>query len=208
MIRKAEKMGVEVREVPFDDALIIGIAEINNETPVRQGMKYWHYGDSLETVRMKNGSFLDRSVFLGVFFEGALIGYAKLVSDKKGRQAGLMQILSMIRHRDKAPNNMIIAQAVRSCEQRGIPYLWYSNFSFGNKQQDTLSDFKQNNGFHKVVLPRYYVPINHLGRVALQLRLHYGLKDILPRTFLENARKLLAGSQVREPERTALSARG
>jgi hypothetical protein len=37
-----------------------------------------------------------------------------------------MHILSMIRHREKAPTNALIAQAVRSCAERGIPYLWYA----------------------------------------------------------------------------------
>src|SRR5687768_17279465 len=37
MIRRAEKSGVTVRAVPFDDALVKGIWEIYNETPVRQG---------------------------------------------------------------------------------------------------------------------------------------------------------------------------
>src|SRR5688572_26521532 len=113
-LRKSEKIGVQVREVPFDDALIAGIAKINNECPIRQGRQFPHYGDSLETVRRKNGSFPGRSVFIGVFFEGDLIGYAKLVTDEDKGQAGLMQILSMISHRDKAPNNLLIAQAVRS----------------------------------------------------------------------------------------------
>src|SRR5882724_7484920 len=138
-IRKAEESGLTVREVPFDDALIRGIAAINDETPVRQGMRYWHYKDDLETVRKKNGTFLSRSVFLGVFFEENLIGYAKLVSDEGQGQAGLMQILSMICHRDKAPTNLLMAQAVRSCADRSIPYLWYANFSYGKKQKDSLS---------------------------------------------------------------------
>src|SRR5947209_119024 len=37
MIRKAEKHGVIVREVSFDDALVRGIWEIDNECPIRQG---------------------------------------------------------------------------------------------------------------------------------------------------------------------------
>jgi len=190
MLRKAEKVGVTVREVPFDDALIAGIAEINNESPVRQGMRYWHYKDDLETVRRKNGTFLDRSVFIGVFFNEELIGYGKLVRDDTGNQAGLMQILSMIRHRDKAPNNMIIAQAVRSCAERGIPNLWYANFSYGKKQQDSLSDFKQNNGLLRIEVPRYYVPLTAFGRAVLQLRLHHGVKQLLPSKIVEYARKV------------------
>ena len=44
-----------------------------------------------------------------------------------------MQIVSMVGHQDKAPTNALIAQAVRSCAERGIPYLWYANMSYGKK---------------------------------------------------------------------------
>ena len=74
-----------------------------------------------------------------------------------------MQIISMIRHRDKAPTNALVAQAVRSCAERGIAYLWYANFSYGKKQPDSLADFKRHNGFQKVELPRYYIPLTFAG---------------------------------------------
>src|SRR2546428_9025379 len=51
MVRKAEKKGVEVREVPFDDTLVKGIAGLYNECPMRQGKPFWHYGKDLPTVR-------------------------------------------------------------------------------------------------------------------------------------------------------------
>src|SRR5262249_41788559 len=145
MIRRAETKGVVVREVAFDDDLVKGISKIYDEVPVRQGRSFWHYGKALSAVRAENGTFLDRSVFLGAFHDGELVGFAKLVSDEAHTQAGLMQILSMIRHRDKSPTNALIAQAVRSCADRGIPFLVYANFSYGNKQRDSLSDFKQHN---------------------------------------------------------------
>jgi len=200
-LRKAEKIGVKVREVPFDDSLIAGIAAINNECPIRQGRRFPHYGDALETVRRKNGTFVERSVFIGVFFEDALIGYAKLVTDEAGGQAGLMQILSMVRHRDKAPNNLIIAQAVRSCAERKIPYLWYANFAYGKKQRDSLSDFKKENGFQRIDLPRYYVPCSRLGQVALHLGLHRGFREYVPKALLEKARKIRNSWYARQTER-------
>src|SRR6266478_2856989 len=55
MVRKAEKKGVEVREVPFDDTLVEGIWTIYNECPVRQGKPFVHYGKDIETVRKGAG---------------------------------------------------------------------------------------------------------------------------------------------------------
>jgi len=180
MVRKTERDGIVVREVPFDDPLIRGICAINNETPIRQSRRFPHYGEDLETVRKISATFLDRSVFIGAFFEGKLIGFAKLVTDEQRTQAGLMHILSTIQHRDKAPTNALIAQAVRSCVERRIQYLWYVNFSYGKKQHDSLAEFKRRNGFQKVEIPRYYVPLTVAGRVALRLGLHHRMIDWVP----------------------------
>ena len=43
-VRKSEKNGVVVREVPFDDDLLRGIQGVYNSTPVRQGKRFKHYG--------------------------------------------------------------------------------------------------------------------------------------------------------------------
>jgi hypothetical protein len=190
MVRRAEKKGVAVREVPFDDVLVQGISAIYNESPIRQGKPFWHYGKDLETVRKENGTFLDRSVFIGAFLGGSLIGFAKLVSDEVRGQAGLMQIISMIQHRDKASANALIAQSVRSCAERRIPYLVYAKFSYGKKQRDSLSDFKRYNGFQRMELPRYYIPLTLAGQAALRLGLHRGLVDHIPESVLARLREI------------------
>jgi hypothetical protein len=189
MIRKAAKNGVVVREVQFDDALIRGIQTIYSESPIRQGKRFWHYKKDIETLRRMKATFLDRSIFIGAFLEGNLIGFIKLVTDESGTQAGLMHIVSMIRHRDKAPTNALIAQAVRSCAERGIAHLWYANFSYGKKQRDSLTDFKRHNGFQKIELPRYYVPFTIVGRIALRLGLHHSKADWIPEPIAAIYRK-------------------
>ncbi len=190
MVRRAEKSGVTVHEVQFDDGLIKGISEIYNECQTRQGRRFPHYQKDLETVRRENGTFLDHSVFLGAYLGDALIGFAKIVSDEDRQQAGLMQIISMKCHRDKAPTNALIAQAVRSCAAREIPCLFYSHFAYGKKQRDSLSDFKQHNGFLRVDLPRYYIPLTYLGQVGFQLGLHKKLIDRIPESLQARLRRL------------------
>ena len=189
-IRKAAKNGVIVREVPFDDALLRGISTIYNESPVRQGRRFRHYRKDLETLRSMKSTFLDRSIFIGAYFEDQLIGFVKLVTDETRTQAGLMHILSMIEHRDKAPTNALIAQAVRSCADRGISYLWYANFSYGKKRPDTLADFKRHNRFEKVEVPRYYVPLTLTGRMALRLGLHHGILEWIPESIASRYRRI------------------
>lgn len=178
--KQAQKKGVVIREVPFDDCLARGIWKIYNECPVRQGRPFAHYGKDVATIREEESTYLDSSVFLGAFFGGELIGFLKLVADETGTQAGLMNIVSMIRHRDKAPTNALIAHAVRSCEQRRIRYLVYSNFAYGNRQRDSIMDFKERNGFKRFDIPRYYVPLTPWGAAAFQLGMHRRLVDRLP----------------------------
>jgi hypothetical protein len=102
-----------------------------------------------------------------------------------------MQIVSMVGHRDKAPTNALIAQAVRSCVERGIPYLFYSHFAYGKKQRDRLSDFKEHNGFQRVDLPRYYVPLTPIGAIALRLGLHHQrLIDHIPDSWQAKLRAI------------------
>ena len=189
-VRKAEKNDVVVREVPFDDVLLRGIHAVYNETPIRQGKRFWHYGEDLETTRRIKATFLERSIFIGAFFEESLIGFAKLVANEDWTQAGLMHIVSMIQYQDKAPTNALIAQAVRSCAHRGIPYLWYANFSYGRKERDTLADFKRYNGFQRTEVPRYYVPLTTAGRIALRMGLHHSIADRIPEPLATTYRRI------------------
>lgn len=188
--KQAEKKGVTLREVQFDDALVRGIQEIYNECPVRQGKPFAHYGKDLETVRREAGTFLDRSIFIGAYLGENLIGFTKLLCDETRTQAGLVHIVSMIQHRDKAPTNALVAHAVRACASRGIPYVVYSRYSDGKKQADSLIDFKERNGFQRIELPRYYVPLNPIGRAALRLGMHKRFADAIPEPVLVKLRGL------------------
>jgi len=190
--KQAEKKGVQVREINFDEALVRGIWKIYNECPIRQGKRFPHYGMTLEEIRPYAGTFLDSSVFIGAYLEDVLIGFAKLTVDETRTQAGLMHIVSMIQHRDKAPTNAIIAQAVKSCAERHIPYLVYSKFAYGNKQRDSLSDFKERNGFRRVDIPRYYVPLTRIGDLAFRMRMHHRLIERLPEPLIEKLRSYRA----------------
>jgi hypothetical protein len=189
MARKGEKKGLIVREVAFDDSIVKGISDIYNECPVRQGKRFWHYGKDLDTVRRENATFLDNSIWIGAFFEECLVGFLKLVVDQDRKQARVMQILSKVQHRDKAPTNALIAEAVRSCASHQIPYLVYSSFSYGRTQQDSLADFKRNNGFQRVEIPRYFVPLTLRGKVAMRFGFHHRLAERIPEPLLATFRK-------------------
>lgn len=188
--RQAEKRGVALREVAVTDALLQGICEIYNECPIRQGRRFPHYGMTLEQAREYTGTFPDRSIWIGAFLGDQLIGFAKLVTDENRTQACIVHILSMIRHRDKAPTNALIAQAVKSCAAQGISHLVYENFNYGKKQGDSLSHFKEVNGFRRVDLPRYFVPLTLLGSIALRLKLHRRIVDHLPEPLIARVREI------------------
>jgi len=188
--KQAEKKGVVIREIPFSDELVQGIWEIYNECPIRRGRRFQHYGKPLQTVHREEATYLDSSVFVGAFLEDRLIGFIKMVMDETRTQAGLMNIVSLIRERDKAPTNALVAHAVRACASRGIAYLTYSNFAYGKKLQDSLSDFKERNAFQRIDVPRYYVPLTPLGNAAFRLGLHHRIAERIPESFAERLRTL------------------
>jgi hypothetical protein len=181
--RQAEKKGVVLKEVPFGDSLVRGICEIYNECPIRQGKPFPYYGMSFERAREYAGTFLDRSFYVGAFLGDKMIGFIKLVTDETQTHACLVHILSMVQHKDKAPTNALIAQAVRSCADRGLSYLVYENFNYGKKRGDSLSHFKEVNGFQRVEVPRYYVPLTPIGWTAFHLGLHHRLVEYLPQSL-------------------------
>lgn len=188
--RQAGKRGVVLREVPCDEALARGIYEIYNETPIRQGKRFPHYGMTLERVREYAATYPERSIYIGGFVGETMIGFLKLVMDETRNHACMVHILSMMKHRDKAPTNALLAEAVKACAERGVKYLVYENFSYGKKQGDSLSHFKEVNGFSQMDLPRYYIPLTPLGRIALRLRLHHRLRDRLPESLIAKLRRL------------------
>ena len=103
MIRKSQKKGVALRTMILDDELVREIKSIYDENPVRQGKRFKHFGKDLETLRRTHATYLDRSEFIGAFLEDQLVGFVKLVHQPGW--SSLMQIISRISERDKAPTN-------------------------------------------------------------------------------------------------------
>jgi len=95
------------------------------------------------------------------------------------------QVISKISHRDKGTNNFMMAKAVELCAREGIPYLVYLSWGAGS-----LSEFKRRNGFEKVGLPRYYVPLTAKGRLALRLGVHKGMVNLIPGPALARLKRL------------------
>jgi hypothetical protein len=189
-VRKAEKSGVVTRVVSFDESLVRGIWEVYNECPVRQGIPNGHYGKSFEKVYEEEATFLDHSIFIAAYFEEKMIGFIKLVTDETLTQGNMMNIVSMTRHADKAPTNALVAHAVRVCAERKIPNLLYGKFVYGKKEPDGLNTFKRYNAFERRDVPRYYVPLTALGRIAFRLGVHDGLKERVPEPVLAKLRDL------------------
>ena len=185
MVRKSHKKGVTVRMVSFDDELIQGMTSIFNETPIRQGRRFLHYGKDFETVKREFSRFLFREEIFGAYVGDELVGFTMLAD--AGRYAYLGQIISKIARRDLAPNNALLARAVERCSEKGIPYLAYALWL-----EDGLGGFKRSNGFKRFDLPRYFVPLTGKGKLALKLGVHRGWKGAVPKQLrqpLKNLRK-------------------
>jgi len=193
LIRKSEKEGLIVKEAEFDDEFVRGMTAIFNESPVRQGRKFWHYGKDVETVKKQFSRFLFREQMIGAYLEGEMIGFMMLCD--AGRYGLTGQIISSTRHRDKATNNALIAKAVEISVSRGWDHLIYYFWS-----DDSLAEFKRRCGFEKVSVPRFYVPLTWKGRAALRLGAHHGWRALIPEAVkapLKKARRYWYGLQDR-----------
>ena len=176
MIRKAEKSGVKTELVERSDKLAEGIWKIYNETPIRQERAFPHYGAALEHVKAL--VYCEQaSVYIGAHLNEELIGFIQLAFGDS--IAIIQQILSFQKHSDKAINNALITKAVQICAEKGIQWLMYGRI--GN--HPSLDKFKENNGFKKVVFPRYYVPLTWKGLLAVELGLQREFKDSLPNAW-------------------------
>lgn len=184
-IRKAEKEGLVVKEVPYDDDFIRGMTAIFNEAPVRQGRRFWHYGKDFETVKRQFSRFVFREHMIGAYYQEEMIGFMML--GNAGRFGITGQIISSIKHRDKSPNNALIAKAVEVCATQGLSYLIYLFWS-----DDSLAEFKRRCGFEKARVPRYYVPLSWKGKLALKCGAHCGWRAMLPKG-LTNMLKRIRG---------------
>jgi hypothetical protein len=184
-VRKAQKNGVIIKPATFDDRFVREITSIFNETPIRQGRRFLHYGKDFETVKRQFSRFLFREEIFGAYLGEELLGFIMLAYSEN--YAYLGQIISKIAHRDLAPNNLLLAKAVERCAERGMPYLVYALWL-----EDSLGDFKRSNGFQKFDLPTYFVPLTTTGKLVLKLGLHSGWKAALPnrlKTALKKLRK-------------------
>jgi hypothetical protein len=177
-VRRSQRRGVTVSRVNFDDQLVRGISNIYNETPLRQGRKFCHYGKSFEQVKAGNATYLDRSEFIGAFFNGELIGFIKFVM--VNNVARIMQIVSMEAHTDKRPTNALLARAVEICCEKRATHLVYGKYVYGKKESSPVTEFKRRNGFERLSFPRYYVPLTGVGALAIRCGLHRGLTQLVP----------------------------
>jgi len=189
-VRRAEKRGVRIELVRFDDNLVRCIKSVYDETPMRQGRPFWHYGKTLEQVRAENGTYLERSEFLAAYVGEEMIGFIKLIYVDGA--ASISQILSKNAHYDKRPANALIAHAVEVCEARHKSHLIYCNYNYGKANNSSLTEFKRRSGFEKLSVPRYYVPLTKRGAVAVRLNLHRGVREVLPAGIISPLLKLRA----------------
>jgi len=194
-VKKAAKSGIVVKEAEFDDTFVKGIVGINNETPVRQGRKFWHYQKSFEDVKRENSTYAERNIFIGAYLREELIGYMRITTSDK--VANVVQLLSMMQHYDKRPANALIAKAVEVCERRGLQHLLYYNYIY-NDPKSSLTEFKRRNGFEPVLLPRYYVALSAKGKFAIALGLHQGLVKRIPKPLLSKLLKMRADWNARK----------
>jgi hypothetical protein len=173
-VRKGQKSGVELRVIQLDDHFAKGVEGIYNETPVKQGRKFFHYGKNAAEIKKELTSFLDSCIFVGAYYQDELVGFMKLFPGKNVLRT--IHIIAKVSHRDKCVMDALIAKAVELCDQRKIQHLHYGSWTDGG-----VGDFRAKHGFRRVEVPRYFVPLSRRGRLMLKLKLHRPIRDRLPK---------------------------
>jgi hypothetical protein len=172
-VRKTQKFGVVIEETALTDELVRGIMGIFNQSPVRRGKRFWHYGKNFETVKKEMSLDLNESIFVTAYYGEELIGFVKLLF--ADRYALLTVILDKLNHRDKAPMNGMIAKAVEICAARKVPYLVYYMWRRAGHR-----DFQESTGFEGIPVPEYFVSLTVKGAISLRLGLHRGVRGLIP----------------------------
>jgi hypothetical protein len=165
LVRKAGKKGIKIETVEIDENFIKGTQMICNETPIRQGRRYIGYGISRAALKRKFQGLSNSDVF-GAYYNKELVGILWLVYGD--RVARIRSFLSLIRHRDKAPNNALMAAAVSRCCERGFHFIVYEKLGY----LPNLDVFKIHNGFRGVAIPRYYIPLSERGEWAIKFKMN------------------------------------
>jgi hypothetical protein len=120
---------------------------------------------------------------IAAYYEGEMVGLIML--GNAGRFGLTGQIISSLKHRDKATNNALVAKAVEACERLGLESLVYLFWSDGS-----LSEFKRRCGFERVRVPRYLVPLTWKGRVGLRAGAHRGWSAMVPTPVMGQLKRL------------------
>jgi hypothetical protein len=189
-VRRSQKRGVIVTLRELDDQLCSDLVELNNDSPVRQGKPYTHYGKSQDQVKKDQESFAGRRELICAYFGDELVGYMKIIY--RGDVASILHLLPKASHADKRPSNAMVAKAVEVCAQKGVSLLTFGKFNYGNKRDNPLREFKTRNGFEEILVPRYYVPLTVKGAVGIRLGLHRGLIGMLPHGVITLGTKVRA----------------
>jgi hypothetical protein len=177
-VRKSHKTEIDVRLVEFNLELMEKIKDLYDESPIRQGKPFLYYQKSIKDLWDEHHGFPNKSQFIGAFHKGELIGFTKVVHDEK--ISYIMKLIATIRHRNLAPANALLAKTVEICAGQGVNYLVYSTWC-----RRGLGAFKRNHAFMPVAVPRYFVPLNIRGKIALRLKMHRRITELLPPDWVD-----------------------
>lgn len=187
-VRRAQKRGITITVKELDNDLVNWIVRINNESPMKQGMRSRHYGKSFDQVKKDYSSFLDRSDFICAYAGEELVGFLKIVY--RGPVASILQLTPRLIHQDKRPANALLAKAIELCAGYGIRCVTYGKYQYGTRRHSSLLEFKTRNGFEEVFVPRFFIPLTRWGRLAMAANLHHGLRGVVPKSLTMRAVEL------------------
>ena len=187
-VQRALRDGVQVRPVTYNDAFVQGIKKLYDETPIRQGKLFWHYGKSFDALKEIHGTYCEQAEYIGAYLGEELVGFVKMVYVDDF--AKTMHVFGSDKHRRSRPTSALLAKAVEICAQRKLSFLIYGEYNFSVKKSAPLTEFKRRHGFVEMKYPRYFIPLTLKGRLALQMKFHRGLRRYIPAPITDTLLKV------------------
>lgn len=197
-LRRIRREGVEVREMPFNASSCEDISTLFNESPIRQGKRYWHYGKSAAQIQEELSPLASRSLYVGAYHRGRLVGFTQVVRLESIGVLRTVHVLGSLVSRKVRPVTAMIDWMVRYGWENGFQRIVYGKHDYGNASNDSLTAFKSRHGFRSEPLRIDYHCLCPQGAWYLAAGLHRNLREMTPRhlaLFLKKARSRLISAK-------------
>lgn len=189
-LRRANREGVSVERVAYSNLVVEVASEVFNETPYRQGRRFWHYGKSHEQLRQELAPLSAVSQYFLARKGSEYVGFAQIVPLPHRGSARSVHVISKAQHVRSRVSSALIQSIVAYCCDTKLTSFVYGRHIYSGNENSNLRKFKERHGFRNYEYKNYYVPVAPLGHAYLAMGLYQGLREMVPKPAIEFAKSI------------------